>query len=107
MRVLLDENVPRTLRRAFAPGYDVTTVQEHGWSGVLNGELLRRADGEFDAFVTMDRGIEYQQDLTDLSIRIVVVRAFSNKLSDLSPLVPSIQSALERLAPGALARVAG
>ncbi|MEM0963691.1 MAG: DUF5615 family PIN-like protein [Bacteroidota bacterium] len=107
MRVLLDENVPRKLKRSFASGYDVTTVQEQGWSGVLNGELLRRADGEFDAFVTLDRGIEYQQDLTDLSIRIVIVRAFSNTLDDLTPLVPSIQAALERLAPGALTHVAG
>ena len=107
MRVLLDENVPRKLARAFAPSYDVTTVQQHGWSGVLNGELLRRADAEFEAFVTLDRGIEYQQDLTDLSIRIVIVRTFSNKLDDLLPLVPSIQAALERLAPGAFTHVAG
>ena len=107
MRVLLDENVPRKLKRAFASGYDVATVQERGWSGVLNGELLRRADAEFEGFVTLDRGIEYQQDLADLSVRIVIVRAFSNTLSDLVPLVPSIQSALERSVPGALAHVAG
>ena len=103
MRVLLDENVPRTLSRAFALSYAVVTVQERGWAGVLNGELLRRAD----AFVTLDRGVEYQQDLTDLSIRIVVLRAVSNRLDDLLPLVPSVQSALQRLTPGALAHVAG
>ena len=107
MRVLLDENVPRKLKRAFAPTYDVTTVQEHGWSGVFNGELLRRADSEFEAFVTLDRGIGYQQDLTDLSLRIVIIRAYSNKLDDLLPLVPSVQAALKRLAPGALTHVAG
>ncbi len=49
MRVLLDENVPRKLKRAFTSDYDVTTVQEHGWSGLLNGKLLRRADTEFEA----------------------------------------------------------
>lgn len=107
MRVLLDENVPRKLKRMFSSGYHVATVQERGWSGVLNGELLRHADAEFDAFVTLDRGIAYQQDRTGLSIRIAIVRALSNKLSDLTPLVPSIQSALERLAPGALTHVAG
>ena len=107
MRVLLDENVPRTLKRAFASGYDVATVQERGWAGVLNGGPLRRADAEFDAFVTLDWGIEYQQDLAGLSIRIVIVRAFSNTVADLSPLAPSIQAALERLAPGALSHVAG
>ena len=107
MRVLLDENVPRRLKRAFGAGFDVATVQEYGWSGVLNGELLRRADGELDAFVTLDRGIEYQQDLTGLSIRIVVVRAFPNKMDHLLPLAPSIQAALGRLAPGALTHVTG
>ncbi|MEM6647607.1 MAG: DUF5615 family PIN-like protein [Bacteroidota bacterium] len=107
MRVLLDENVPRKLKRAFGAGYDVITVQERGWSGVLNGDLLRRADIEFDAFVTLDRGIAYQQDRSNLTIRIVIIRSFSNKLDDLLPLVPSIQSVLERLAPGALAQVAG
>ena len=107
MRVLLDENMPRTLKREFGLEHEVTTVQEHGWSGVLNGELLRLADAEFDAFVTLDRGIEYQQDLSGLSVRIVVVRAFSNKLEELAPLVPSIQVALARLIPGALAHVAG
>ncbi|MEM6784069.1 MAG: DUF5615 family PIN-like protein [Bacteroidota bacterium] len=107
MRVLLDENLPRKLKRAFSSSYDVVTVQEQGWSGVLNGELLSRADAAFDAFVTLDRGIEYQQDLTALSIRIVIVRAVSNKLDGLLPLVPSIQVALERLDPGALAHVSG
>lgn len=107
MRVLLDENVPRKLKRAFSSDYDVVTVQEHGWAGVLNGELLRRADAEFDAFVTLDRGVEYQQDLTSLLIRIVIVRASSNRLADLIPLVPSVQAALGRLPPGALTHVAG
>ena len=107
MRVLLDENVPRKLKHRLAPDHEVVTVPEHGWSGLLNGALLRAADAEFDAFITLDRGIEYQQDLVGLSLRVVVLRAASNKYEDLLPLVPSIQSALERLGPGTLARVAG
>jgi hypothetical protein len=107
MRVLLDENVPRKLKHRLAPEHEVVTVPEHGWTGLLNGALLRAADGEFDAFVTLDRGLEYQQDVRGLSLRVVVVRAVSNKYEDLLPLVPSIQAALARLGPGALARVAG
>ena len=107
MRVQLDENVPRKLKRLFDADHDVVTVREHGWAGVLNGDLLRRADAEFEAFVTLDQGIEYQQDLTHLSIRIVVIRALSNRLGDLAPLVPSVQAALEQLPPGALVHVAG
>lgn len=107
MRVLLDENVPRKLARAFAPEHEATTVQQRGWAGVLNGDLLRWADQEFDAFVTLDRGIEYQQDLADLSLRIVIVRAVSNTFPELLPLVPSIEAALARMPPGDLARVSG
>lgn len=107
MRVLLDENVPRTLKREFASEHEVSTVQERGWAGVLNGALLRAADAEFDAFVTLDRGLEYQQDLSELSLRIVVIRSVSNRLEHLVPLVPSVQVALARLAPGEVAQVAG
>jgi hypothetical protein len=107
MRVLLDENVPRKLKHRLAPEHEVVTVPEHGWTGLLNGALLRAADGEFDASVTLDRGLEYQQDVRGLSLRVVVVRAVSNKYEDLLPLVPSIQKALARFGPGALARVAG
>lgn len=53
-------------------------MRERGWSGLLNGALLRAADAEFDAFVTLDRGLAYQQDLTGLSLRLVVLRSVSN-----------------------------
>ncbi|MDQ2695700.1 MAG: DUF5615 family PIN-like protein, partial [Pseudomonadota bacterium] len=63
MRVLLDENLDRRLKRAFESDFDVVTVTERGWSGKTNGELLRLAEVEFDVLVTMDRGIEHQQNL--------------------------------------------
>jgi len=107
MRVLLDENVPRKLKYRLAPEHDAVTVPEHGWAGLVNGALLRAADAEFDAFVTLDRGIEYQQDLSGLTIRIVVIRSFSNKYEDLLPLVASVHAALVRVGPGGLAHVAG
>jgi hypothetical protein len=107
MRVLLDENVPRKLKYRFAPEHDVVTVTEHSWSGLLNGALLQAADAAFDALITLDRGLAFQQDLSGLTIRVVVVRAVSNKYEDLLPLVPSVQAALDRLGPGSLAYVAG
>ena len=59
MRVLLDECLPQRLRREL-PGHEVTTVQRLGWAGTKNGALLRRvAESGFDAFVTIDEGIEY------------------------------------------------
>lgn len=107
MRVLLDENVPRKLKYRLAPEHEATTVPERGWAGLLNGALLRAAEAEFDAFLTLDRGIEYQQDLTGLSLRVIVVRAFSNKYEALLPLVPSIHAALARANPGDVVHVAG
>jgi hypothetical protein len=107
MRVLLDENVPRKLRFRLAPEHTATTVPERGWAGLLNGALLRAAAAEFDAFLTMDRGIGYQQDLSGLDLRVVVVRATGNKYEALLPLVPAIHAALERAQVGEVLVVAG
>ncbi|MBO6573998.1 MAG: DUF5615 family PIN-like protein [Rhodothermales bacterium] len=107
MRVLLDENVPRKLKHRFSPPHFVTTVQERGWAGVENGALLQAAADEFDALVTLDRGIEYQQDMSGLDLRLIVVSASSNRYEDLLPVVPAIESALVRLGAGEVALVAG
>lgn len=62
MRILLDECLPRKLKKDLI-GHDVLTVPEMGWRGVKNGELLRRAKNSFDVFVTIDQGLQYQQNL--------------------------------------------
>lgn len=77
MRVLLDENLDRRLNRHFDSEHEVLTITECGWSGKKNGELLRLAEVEFDALVTMDRGIEYQQNLKTLRLGIVLRRILS------------------------------
>jgi len=56
MRILLDECVPWPMHRLLA-GHDCTTVQQCGWGGIKNGDLLRLAEGEFDMFVTSDQNI--------------------------------------------------
>jgi hypothetical protein len=105
MRVLLDECVPRPLKRDLT-GHTVSTVIEMGWGGIENGELLaliRRAG--FEAFVTVDQNLPYQQNLRILEMGVVVLVARTNKLQDLQPLVPSLRKVLERLQPGELIRV--
>ncbi len=87
MRVLLDENVDRRLKRLFSEGFEVTTVTERGWNGKDNGELMRLAQREFDALVTMDRSILHQQNLEGIALVILLLEAPSNRLVDLSPLV--------------------
>ena len=104
MRVLLDENLPHDLIATLAD-HDVVTVQGLGWAGTLNGELLRRASGTIDAFVTMDRKLERQHDLSTLPFGVVVVVARSSKIQDLLPLVEAMLGALAVLKPGQVIRV--
>lgn len=66
MRVLLDEQLPRHLARELT-GHTVRTVQQEGWAGFKNGELLQRAaDGGFDVFLTADQNLQFQQNLAGL-----------------------------------------
>ena len=104
MRVLLDENLPLDLVPEFV-GHEADTVISRGWAGVKNSELMRRAAGPYDAFVTMDRNIEFQQNIPALPLGIILVRAGSNRMVHLRPLVPSILEALQGLRKGELRRV--
>ena len=98
MRVLLDECVDRRLASDIL-GHDVKTVPEAGWAALKNGDLLARAERDFDAFVTVDRNLPFQQDLARFSIAVVVLRTSSNRLTDLRGLIPRLLAAL----PGAKA----
>ena len=104
MRVLLDENLPADLVRAL-PGHDVVTVHGLGWSGLKNGELLGRAAGRVDAFITMDTNLEYQQRLGGLSFGVVVIHARSNRVADLLPVAELVLTALDGLGPGTVRHV--
>ena len=70
-----------------------------------NGELLRRASGQVEAFVTMDRKLEREQNLTALPFGVVLIVARSNRVQDLLPLVPAVLVALDRIQPGQLEQV--
>jgi predicted nuclease of predicted toxin-antitoxin system len=104
MRVLLDEHLPTRLA-AELPGHAVDTVSGRGWTGIKNGELLRRMAGQYDVLVTMDRGIEFQQRISALPFGIMLLRAPSNRTQDLKPLVPSILLVLDAIDPGRILRV--
>ena len=94
MRLLLDEQVPRRLKRSFA-GHEVQTVRDMGWVGKSNGELLALARDEFDAFITLDRKLEYQQNITEKDIPIIVLITRRNNIEYLQPLVPKVLEALD------------
>ena len=106
MRVLLDECVDRRILRHLAR-HQVTTVSKCGWAGIKNGSLLSLAEKEFDVFVTMDRNLSFQQSLPKFGIALVVLRARSNRLADLLPLVPEIVVAISSAKPGEALVVGG
>lgn len=105
MRVLLDEQLPRQLARELK-GHEVRTVQQQGWAGLTNGELLRSAVMErFDVLLTADQGFQFQQNLAQRGLGVIVLAAPSNDLEDLLPLVPHLLQALPEIEPGQLVRV--
>ena len=98
MRLLLDESVPARLYRAL-PSHQVSNAVREGWSGVKNGKLLALAAASFDAFITVDKNLPFQQNLASLPIALVVLDSHSNELHALLPLMPALERALEQLAP--------
>jgi predicted nuclease of predicted toxin-antitoxin system len=105
LRVLLDENVDRRLKRVFDEQHEVSTVPERGWAGMTNGELLEEAGKEFDALVTTDRGILHQQDLSRFDLAVVVLETKSNSYEDLAPLMHRTNAALAEVVSGEATRI--
>ena len=99
MKVLLDECVDWRLSRDIH-GHDVKTARQMGWTALKNGELLTLASADFDVFVTVDRNLYFQQDLVSFSIGVIILRARSNRLTSLRPLVPKLLAAIRVVEPG-------
>jgi len=104
VRVLLDDQLPVDLGPELH-GHQVDTVVGRGWTGVKNSDLLRRMRGDYDVLVTMDRGVEFQHNIPALPYGVVLVRAASNRMQHLRPLVPTILDAIATTKPGQLQRV--
>ena len=105
MRVLLDECLPRRLGLEL-DGHSVSTVSQAGWAGISNGKLLILIAGNYDAFLTVDKNLPAQQKIAELSFAVIVLRASSNQLDVLRPLVPQILATLKSLQPGTVVTVA-
>lgn len=104
MRVLLDECLPRRLSLELM-GHLVSTVPQAGWAGFSNGKLLALIAGNYDAFLTIDKNLPAQQEMSALRFGVIVLRASSNQLTDLRPLVPQILATLATLQPGTVVTV--
>ena len=96
MRVLLDECLPRRLKREL-PGHTIQTVPEAGWAGKHNGELLRLAETRFDVFITVDQNLPSQQNLKARHLAFLILIAPNNKFETLLPMMPKVAQELSSL----------
>jgi hypothetical protein len=103
VRILLDEQLPRQLA-PYSVGHDVRTVQQESWAGLKNRALLTQAeDAGFSVFVTGDQNSEFQQNISNRRLGVVVFCATSNE--DLLPPVPAGLTAIATVRPGQLIRI--
>lgn len=94
MRILLDECLDWRLCRTLM-GHRCISVAAMGWSGLTNGNLLRKAEQEFDVFLTSDRNLAFQQNLATYDLAIIVLEVQSTRLSDTLPLMSQVQVVLK------------
>ena len=97
MKILLDESVPHIVQTRLSH-LAIRTVQDMGWAGIKNGELLRRAETEFNVFVTADQQLRYQQNLSGRTLAIIVLP--TNQVRTVVSLLPAIEESLKRVQPG-------
>jgi hypothetical protein len=97
MRILFDQGTPAPLRRALS-GHDVATAYEMGWSQLTNGSLLKEAEALFDAFVTTDQSLQYQQNFTGR--RLAILTLWTTSWPKLQRHLPEIIAAIENLNSG-------
>ena len=98
MKILFDSCTPRPLRK-YLIGHEVITAQELGWEALKNGELLRRVQAQFDVLISTDSNIEYQQQLPDYDIALIVLRSVSGQVSELTQLMQDCLKALAVIQP--------
>lgn len=105
MKILLDHNLDRRLKRHLTRHVAATT-QEQGWADVLNGELIALAEDEgFDILLTADANIRKQQNITGRKIAILILRAFDNRLSTHVETLTEVEQALAKIKPGDILQV--
>ncbi len=92
MKIIIDECVPSIVKRGL-PDRGIVSVQDRGWAGIKNGKLLRLIEGEFDLFITSDKNLSYQQNLSDINLSIMLLP--SNQVPIVKALLPKIDEALD------------
>ena len=97
MKVLLDECTPRIVKKRL-PDYDISTVQEMGWAGIKNGELLTLAESRFEVFITTDKNLRHQQNLSHRKLTFILLP--SNQVPAVEALIPALEAVLATIMAG-------
>jgi hypothetical protein len=102
LNILLDESVPHVVQRRLGH-LAIRTVQDMGWAGIKNGELLRRAEAQFDVLVTADQKLRFQQNLSGKRLAIIVLP--TNQVRRVIELLPAIEENLKAIRPGTFVEI--
>ena len=105
MKLLLDECLPRKLKGALL-SHEVKTVPEMGWAGIENGDLLPLIEAVFEAFITIDGNMRYQQNMSERSFALIVLQARNNTIETLLPMMPKVLAALPSILPAQIVKIA-
>ena len=103
IKILLDECLPKKLKYRIDeldPAFSAKTVPEAGWASLSNGKLLKKAEEEFDVFVTSDRNLSFQQSIETSKINVILLKAPTNIYEDLLPLVEKLSPVIKAHKPG-------
>ena len=99
MKLLLDENLPKRLKLDLSD-HEIFTVHDKGWNGKKNGELMQLLLAEnFDALLTFDKNLHYQQNFKKYAVPVLVLNAPNNTYLTLQTLVPNLKKALRSKLP--------
>ncbi len=104
MTVLLDESVPRVVKTLLSQ-FDIKTVQEMGWTGIKNGELIAKTEEKFQILITADKNLRYQQNLSGRRLAIIVLP--TNRVPEVTALLPAIVGAINTAATGMFVEIPG
>ncbi len=94
IKIIIDECVPNIVKRDL-PAKQIVSVQSKGWSGIKNGELLKLVAAEFDVFITSDKNLRHQQNLSAIDLSIILLP--SNQVPVVKALLPRLDTALETI----------
>lgn len=103
MRIVLDENLPVALAAIFGAEHQVATVHDLGLDGMANGALLAALEGSHDIFLTADKNLRYQQNLTGRTLAVVELP--TNRLPVLATMAAAILSAVVGASPGSFTQM--